>query len=336
VTPAPTPRRYLNGSAESRDGTIIAYRQFGEGPGIIAVHGGAQAAQNFTKLAEALSDAFTVFVPDRRGRGQSGPPGDQYGLQSECEDLDALLSRTGAHNVFGLSSGALISLQAALTLPAIRKVALYEPPLSINHSTPIDWLRRYDREIAEGKLGSAMVTAIRGTETAPLFFRLAPRALIEPLLNAATRISVNDRQPGAAAEAPTARRRTLRVLLWPIRRMTEKKRLERESTASQDDVALRALVPTMHYDAQLVIESEGSLQSFRAVPAEVLLLGGTKSPAYLKKAVYALERVLPHVSRVEFRGVGHLAADNSGKPELVAAELRRFFSESEIPGVSNQ
>jgi hypothetical protein len=31
-----------------------------------------------------------------------------------------------------------------------------------------------------------------------------------------------------------------------------------------------------------------------------------------------------------FRGVGHLAADNSGKSDLVAAELRRFFSESEV------
>ncbi len=311
----------------SRDGTAIAYRQFGEGPGIIAVHGGGQAAQNFTRLAEKLSDAFTVYVPDRRGRGQSGRPGDRYGLQSECEDLDALLSGTGAQNVFGLSSGALIALQAALTLPAIRKVALYEPPLSINHSTPIDWLRRYDREIAEGKLGSAMVTAIRGTQTAPLFFRLAPRTVIDRLLNAATRMTVNDRATGTTAEPPASRRRTLRVLLWPMRRMSQKKRLERDLTAGQDEVSLRALVPTMHYDAQLVIESEGSLQSFGAVPAEVLLLGGTRSPSYLKKALYALERVLPHVHRVEFRGVGHLAADDGGKPKLVAAELRRFFSE---------
>lgn len=180
------PHPYTVGSVVSRDGTTIGYRQFGDGPGIIAVHGAAQAAQNFTKLAEALSDAFTVYVPDRRGRGRSGPPGQNYGLQTECEDLDALLSSTGSHNVFGLSSGALISLRAALTLPSIRKVALYEPPLSINHSTPIDWANRYDREVAAGKLGSAMVTAVRGTQTGPRFFRLVPRLFIDPLLNAAT------------------------------------------------------------------------------------------------------------------------------------------------------
>ena len=320
---------YSLGSVASRDGTTIGYRKFGAGPGIVLVHGGAQAAQNFTRLAGALSDAFTVYVPDRRGRGRSGPPGEHYGLVAECEDVDALLSSTGTHYVFGLSSGALISLQAALTLPAIRKVALYEPPLSINQSTPLGWLQRYDREIAEGKLGSAMVTAVKGTKTAPPFLRLMPRALIDPLLNMATRAEVTDRTTEDEAANPSSPRiRVLRVLLWPIRRAQRRNAGEQHQISPQDDVPLRALVPTMHSDGQLVIESEGSLASFRDVPAEVLLLGGAKSPTYLKKALFALERVLPNVRRVNFAGVGHLAADNSGKPEMVAGELRRFFSDS--------
>jgi pimeloyl-ACP methyl ester carboxylesterase len=52
----------------------------GRGPGVVLVHGGMQAAQNFTKLATVLADTFTVYVPDRRGRGLSGPFGDRYGL----------------------------------------------------------------------------------------------------------------------------------------------------------------------------------------------------------------------------------------------------------------
>jgi pimeloyl-ACP methyl ester carboxylesterase len=323
------PHPYTVGSVVSRDGTTIGYRQFGDGPGIVAVHGAAQAAQNFTKLAEALSDSFTVYAVDRRGRGRSGPPGESYGLQTECEDLDALLSSTGSHNVFGLSSGAIISLQAALTLPSIRKVALYEPPLSINHSTPIEWVNRYDHEVAAGKLGSAMVTAIRGTQTGPLFFRLVPRLIIDPLLNAATHIDVNDRRSAKTVDPSSPRGQALRVLLWPMRRASRSSD-EQGSATAKDDVPLKALVPTMHYDAQLAIESEGSLASFRAVPGEVLLLGGSNSPGYLKKSLLGLERVLPNVRRVEFAGVGHLAADNSGKPELVAAELRRFFSESAV------
>jgi pimeloyl-ACP methyl ester carboxylesterase len=326
------PQTYIDGSVRSRDGTAIGYRQFGEGPGVVAVHGAGQAAQNLSKLAAALSDTFTVYVPDRRGRGRSGPPGSDYSLTSECEDLDALLTLTDAHYVFGLSSGAIISLHAALTLPSIQKVALYEPPLSIDHSTPIGWLPRYDQELAEGKLGSAMVTAIRGTRTAPLIFRLLPRFFLDPLLNAAARGGLNGRgdshhhDPGSS---PPMQRRVLSVLLWPIRQLNKRSHPEGGLTASKDDVQLKDLVPTMHYDAQLVIQSEGTLESFREIRAEVLLLGGTRSAAYLKLSLHALSNVIPHAELVEFPGLDHLAVDNSGKPERVAQELRRFFLRSQ-------
>jgi len=59
------------------------------------------------------------------------------------------------------------------------------------------------------------------------------------------------------------------------------------------------------------------------------LLGGSKSPAYLKVAVYALEKVLPRVKRIELSGLGHGASantDRGGEPERVAQELRQFFA----------
>jgi pimeloyl-ACP methyl ester carboxylesterase len=139
----------------SRDGTVIGYRQAGRGLGVIVLHGGMQTAQNFMMLAGALADSFTVYVPDRRERGLSGPPGDHYGLGAECEDVAALAQVTGARSLFGLSLGAIIALQAALVLPMIRRVAVYEPPLSVNHSTPTHGVSRYDREVAQGKLDSA-------------------------------------------------------------------------------------------------------------------------------------------------------------------------------------
>jgi pimeloyl-ACP methyl ester carboxylesterase len=82
------------------------------------------------QLAGALSGAFTVYVPNRRGRGLSGPHGDRYCMARECEDVDTLLTKTGAHFVWGHSSGGPIALPAALMLPSVRKVAVYEPPLS--------------------------------------------------------------------------------------------------------------------------------------------------------------------------------------------------------------
>jgi pimeloyl-ACP methyl ester carboxylesterase len=51
------------------------------------------AAQSFSKLASALCDRYTVYVPDRRGRGLSEPFGESYSMEKACDDLDALLRR---------------------------------------------------------------------------------------------------------------------------------------------------------------------------------------------------------------------------------------------------
>src|SRR2546428_13576456 len=101
-----------------------------------------------------------------------------------------------------------------------------------------------------------------------------------------------------------------------------------ERTAGGDDVAMRMLAPTLHYDFQLVIEMTGALERFRTLPADVLLLGGSKSPAYLRAALDALEKLLPHETRVGFPGLGHEASGNTkrrGQPDGVAAELPPFF-----------
>ena len=159
---------YVTDAVRSEDGTTIGYRQFGDGPGLLLVHGGMQTSHNFMKLAELLADAFTVYVPDRRGRGLSGPFGDAYGMKTECEDINALLRKTDTHNVFGLSSGALIALQAAYQLPAIHRVALYEPPLPLgNDPLPPAWVSRYEQEIAKGNLVAALIAVIREPEIPP-------------------------------------------------------------------------------------------------------------------------------------------------------------------------
>ena len=107
---------YTKGSVRSVDGTSIGYRQLGHGPGVIVVHGGMQASQDFMKLATELSGQFTIYVPDRRGRGFSGPFGDNYSVIKECEDVAALVEKTGTQNIFGLSSGAIIALRASLKM----------------------------------------------------------------------------------------------------------------------------------------------------------------------------------------------------------------------------
>jgi len=292
---AATREHYTTGFVTSKDGTTIGYRQLGNGPGVVLLHGAASSAHNHMQLAEALADAFTVYVPDRRGRGLSGPYSKNYSIQEDVEDMDALLTKTGVHNVFGVSSGGIIWLQAALSLPAIHKAAIFEPPFFINDSTtPTAVLTRYDKEIAQGKMAAALITGMKGAQMGPPIFNAMPRWLLESLVSMAMK---SEDKKGSGGYVP-----------------------------------MRALAPTLHYDFQLVVDMSGKLESFRAIRAEVLLLGGSKSPAFLKVALDALEKVLPHVTRVEFPGLGHAASwntDRGGQPEPVAQELRRFFAEPE-------
>jgi hypothetical protein len=87
----------------------------------------------------------------------------------------------------------------------------------------------------------------------------------------------------------------------------------------------------MRYDFQVVVEASKKLETFRAIRTEVLLLGGSKSPAWLQTALDTLEKMLPNVTRVTFPGLDHggssdaSATNRGGQPELVAQAMRRFF-----------
>ncbi|MCQ6564083.1 alpha/beta fold hydrolase [Paenibacillus mendelii] len=281
---------YTNNSVTSKDGTTIGYRQLGHGPGLVLLHGTMESAQSHLQLAEALADTFTVYLPDRRGRGLSGPYSEDYSIKQDVEDLDVLLTGTGAYFVFGVSVGAIVCLQAALSLPAIHKVAIFEPPLIINGSVSTDFLTRYDEEIAQGDVASALVTGMLGSQMGPPIFNSIPR--------------------------------------WLLKLLTRMMMASEDKKAKGDYVTMRMLAPTMHYDLQLAVESEGLLESFKAISAEMLLLGSSKSPAYFKVALKALEEMLPHAKRIEFPGLNHGASGNTnrgGQPERVAQELRRFF-----------
>lgn len=112
-----------------------------------------------------------------RRSGAAGPATVPHGLRAETEDLSAILDRTRAHNVFGLSVGALIAIEAARTLPAITTLALSEPPLEFDGITQTAWLPRYERELAAGRPAAALVTIMKGTADRTAF-RLVPRFLL--------------------------------------------------------------------------------------------------------------------------------------------------------------
>jgi hypothetical protein len=78
----------------------------------------------------------------------------------------------------------------------------------------------------------------------------------------------------------------------------------------------------------LVNETEGKLENFKEVPAEVLLLNGSKSPLSLKNSTDALNKILPHVKRIVLQGLDHDSAQDYGKPVIIAQSIKCFYKEN--------
>lgn len=115
-------------TVHSADGTAISYHTTGTGPHLLVVPGALSDAADYTALAEALAPRFTVHAVDRRGRGGSGPQGEDYGIADECADLAAVRAATGARYVFGHSYGGPVALEAARRDPGIAGLALCTSP----------------------------------------------------------------------------------------------------------------------------------------------------------------------------------------------------------------
>src|SRR5215208_2428719 len=118
----------------SKDGTTIAFDQAGHGPALILVGGALEQRaweSETAKLAAlpVMTEHFTVFHYDRRGRGDSTDTL-PFSLEREIEDIEALIDEAGGSAfLFGISSGAALAMEAAIALPAkVRKLAMYEAP----------------------------------------------------------------------------------------------------------------------------------------------------------------------------------------------------------------
>lgn len=261
----------------------------GTGAGLIIVHGGMMYSQNLMELAKFLANNFTVYIPDRCGRGLSSSH-DNYSLAAESEDIQAIVNKTGSQNAFGLSSGAIIVLQTAILNQTLKKIALFEPPIPTNGVAPAAWTDDYKIAMSKENFGKAFIGIVKGTADSSLMKSL-PGFITAPFMNIAIKAEAN-------------------------------------KVIKEDEIPLKSLVTAMQYDIKTVNESQGIIDKCKTLTIEILLLGGQKSQHYLKAALDALSLALPQAKRVELPDIGHLAADNSGKPKIVAKELQKFFAKN--------
>ena len=176
------------GTAVSKDGTPIAFDRIGNGPPVILVDGALcyRGMGQSGQLAELLAPYFTVFTYDRRGRGGSGDTA-PYAVEREVEDIAALLSEAGsAAFLWGISSGAVLALEAANRLKAIKKLALYEAPFIVDDSrstTERDWAKIAEA-VAANRRSEAVKLFLKSVDVPAFFISVMPLMPMWPKLKA--------------------------------------------------------------------------------------------------------------------------------------------------------
>jgi pimeloyl-ACP methyl ester carboxylesterase len=288
------------GSVASADGTRIGYRRLGSGPSVILLHGAVNASQHMIKLGGALADAFTVYLPDRRGRGMSGGYGPAYGIQREDEDLAAIVEHTAAEYVFGPANGGLFALHGAIGLGQVRRVAAYEPLLLRGGPDDAAIRRTFttmQQMIRGGRMGEAIVFSIHESVD-----REVRRGQMSSWL-------------GTAVHAFPSRIGAGLIDLFL--------RLERPRSGN---VAWRELLASLPAELDPVLDTAGTLEQYGQIGAQVLLMYGSETDPMFIDCAEALHAVLPRSTVLRLPGLNHDSAQTYGKPETIAATLRLFFA----------
>lgn len=166
--------------AFSKDGTRLAYDVYGSGPALIYITG-ASCFRSFKPVVDdavAFSKEFTVYNYDRRGRGDSGNTL-PWSLEREVEDIEAMIDAAGGRAyLYGHSSGAVLSLEAALRLGnKVQKIFLYEASYVNDETEKEEYalLRKgITQLLAEGKNKEAMRGFLKGIGMPGFFVFLLP------------------------------------------------------------------------------------------------------------------------------------------------------------------
>lgn len=96
----------------------LFYKNFGEGPPLIIVHGLYGASDNWISIARALADSFDVYLIDQRNHGQS-PHSSIHNYDAMRDDLIEFMKQKGLPkaSLMGHSMGGKTVMHLALSVP---------------------------------------------------------------------------------------------------------------------------------------------------------------------------------------------------------------------------
>ncbi len=100
-------------------GHDVAYRQAGEGPLLVMIHGIAGSSSTWVPSMPLLAERYTVIAPDLLGHGESAKPRGDYSLGAYASGIRDLLGVLGHERatVVGHSLGGGIAMQFAYQFP---------------------------------------------------------------------------------------------------------------------------------------------------------------------------------------------------------------------------
>jgi pimeloyl-ACP methyl ester carboxylesterase len=271
---------------QTHDGTRINYLALGHGPGLVLVPGSMGSATDYMPLAQDLAETYTVYIVDRRGHGQSGPIKDHHSIDIERQDVQLVVEQTKSRFLFGHSIGGLISLEVALAM-TLEKLAVYEPPISVQGSIPRDWLPAMEQALGRKQYAKAMTIIMKGLQLSSDANKL-PTPLLQALMSVMMRL-----------------RKTADGKPWGEH--------------------IKQLLPTMPTDIGLVYELDSAYEKFATLTTSTLLLGGDKSAKHFKLAIEVLGKTLPNAQTKRMPGLEH-NAPNTDAPDKIARELKNFFT----------
>ncbi|WBL19571.1 alpha/beta fold hydrolase [Citricoccus sp. NR2] len=150
-----------NLSVTASDGATLGYFRRGQGPGLVITHGSIATKEQWLLASESLAEHFTVYVYDRRGRGDTGDS-EHYSINREVADIGTMLAVAGSgSHLLGHSYGALCSLEYSLQhgLDGGTHIA-YEPPLAVQGTVAGERLAGYVELVEKGDLDGALAYAL--------------------------------------------------------------------------------------------------------------------------------------------------------------------------------
>ena len=137
VTFAEVQAKYSDGSRQIEvAGVNVNYRDEGNGPALVLLHGSFGSLRMFDDMVHELGDGFRTIRYDQPPSGLSGAVPPEFSLTSEAF-LSEFLDRLGVDSValLGTSSGGIIAYRFAATYPErVRAVILSNIP----PSAPVD------------------------------------------------------------------------------------------------------------------------------------------------------------------------------------------------------